>query len=113
MLSTLFVNSASEDGNFPVNSDYKWHKGDATSQRANNNTSANAVADVRGKVHFYEWDGEYPEGAEFTNATLDAVTTLVKEADADFATWLGDRLGKDIRGVQRDATSMWPGSYQN
>ena len=112
-LDGIFVNSESEESNFPVNEKYVWYKGSSGGQRANNNTSKTAVDDVRGNVYYYAWDGVYPEGAEFTNATLDEVTNLVKAADANFAEWLGDRLGKDIRGVQRDAASMWPGSYQN
>ena len=111
-LSEIYVNSASEDRNFPVSDDYVWYKGASNSQRENNRTTTALVEDVRGTVHYYAWDGAYPEGAEFTNATLEQVTQMVKDADAGFATWLGDRLGKDIRGNARDAQSMWPGSYQ-
>ena len=78
----------------------------------NKNASTTTVNDCRGKYYYYAWDGVYPEGAEFTNATLAQVTEWVTTADAAFATWLGDSLGKDIRGVSRDADSMWPGSYQ-
>ena len=119
-LDGIFVNSESEESNFPVNEKYVWYKGSSGGQRANNNTSKTAVDDVRGNVYYYAWDGAYPEGAEFTNATLTEVTALVKAADANFATWLGanssdpndNRLGKDIRGNARNAASMWPGSYQ-
>jgi hypothetical protein len=60
------------------------------------------------------------DGKTFTNTDLEHVTDLVTAADAGFAEWLGanssdpndNRLGKDIRGEQRDAASMWPGSYQ-
>ena len=98
---------------FPV--EPTWYKsGDGYADMWNNkNATTDIVDDCRGKLYYYAWDGAYPEGAEFTNATLTEVTDLVKAADANFAEWLGDRLGKDIRGVQRDAASMWPGSYQN
>ena len=78
----------------------------------NKNSTSTTVDDCRGKYYYYAWDGVYPEGVEFTNATLTQVTQWVNAADAAFATWLGDSLGKDIRGVSRDADSMWPGSYQ-
>lgn len=77
-----------------------------------NHATTTNVNDCRGKLYYYAWDGVYPEGSEFTNTTLAAVTALVKTADNGFATWLGERLGKDIRGNVRDAASMWPGSYQ-
>ena len=78
----------------------------------NKNAETTTVDDCRGKLYYYAWDGVYPEGATFTNATLEQVRGWVNDADAGFATWLGDRLGKDIRGKARDTQSMWPGSYQ-
>ena len=97
---------------FPVGPTWYGSSDSAGTMWNNKNASTTEVDDCRGKYYYYAWDGVYPEGAEFTNATLTQVTDWVKAADANFATWLGDRLGKDIRGVQRDATSMWPGSYQ-
>ena len=102
--------NAAEDVKFPVND--SWNSGDAAKMRQDNHTTAASVTDCRGKVYYYAWDGTYPSGVTFTPTTLENVTTLVNTADANFATWLGDSLGKDIRGVSRDADSMWPGSYQ-
>ena len=101
--------------NFPTGNDVWYPKsGNASTMKANNNTSKTSVDDVRGYVYYYKWNGESPtiDENQFTNATLTEVTALVNAADANFATWLGDRLGKDIRGNARNATSMWPGSYQ-
>ena len=97
---------------FPV--EPTWYKSTdgAANMWNNKNATATTVDDCRGKLYYYAWDGAYPDGAEFTNATLEQVTQMVKDADAGFATWLGDRLGKDIRGNARDPQSMWPGSYQ-
>lgn len=95
---------------FPVKPTWYGSKDGADYMWGNKNASTTTVGDCRGKYYYYAWDGVYPE--TFTNATLGQVTDWVTKADADFATWLGDRLGKDIRGVQRNANSMWPGSYQ-
>ena len=97
---------------FPVEPTWYGTSDHAGLMWGNKNASTTTVDDCRGKYYYYAWDGVYPEGAEFTNATLAQVTDWVNTADAAFATWLGDRLGKDIRGVSRDAASMWPGSYQ-
>ena len=98
---------------FPVEPTWYGSSDSAASMWGNKNASTTTVYDCRGKYYYYAWDGVYPEGAEFTNATLAQVTEWVNAADAAFATWLGDSLGKDIRGESRDAASMWPGSYQN
>lgn len=98
--------------NFPVG--YTWYKTNAAAMFANNQSSTLAVSDCRGNLHFYEWDGNVPVIDEnaFTKATLAQIQTLVTTADADFATWLGDALGKDIRGEERNAVAVWPGSYE-
>lgn len=98
--------------NFPVG--YTWYKTNATAMFTNNQSSTLAVSDCREKLHFYKWDGMTPTIDEkiFTKATLDQIRALVTTADADFAIWLGNSLGKDIRGVSRDESAMWPGSYQ-
>lgn len=97
---------------FPVTPTWYGSSDSAASMWGNKNASTTTVDDCRVKYYYYAWDGVYPEGAEFTNATLAQVTEWVNTADAAFATWLGDSLGKDIRGESRDADSMWPGSYQ-
>ena len=97
---------------FPVAPTWYGNNDHAGVMWGNKNAKTTTVDDCRGKLYYYAWDGVYPEGATFTNATLEQVTQMVTAADAGFATWLGDRLGKDIRGKARDAQSMWPGSYQ-
>ena len=103
--------SAAADVKFPVSG--SWNSGNAATMKEDNETTTANVDDCRGKVYYYAWDGTYPSGVVFTPTTLQNVTNLVTAADANFATWLGDSLGKDIRGKSRDADSMWPGSYQN
>ena len=97
---------------FPVAPTWYGNNDHAGVMWGNKNAKTTTVDDCRGKLYYYAWDGVYPEGATFTNATLEQVTQMVTAADAGFATWLGDRLGKDIRGKARDTQSMWPGSYQ-
>lgn len=99
--------------NFPVG--YTWYKTNAATMFANNQSSTLAVSDCRGNLHFYEWDGNVPVIDEntFTKATLAQIQTLVSTADADFAAWLGDALSKDIRGEERNAVAVWPGSYED
>lgn len=97
---------------FPVTPTWYGSSDSAAAMWGNKNASSTTVDDCRGRYYYYAWDGIYPEDVTFTNATLTQVTEWVNTADANFATWLGDNLGKDIRGVSRDAASMWPGSYQ-
>lgn len=106
---------------FPVEPTWYRSNQGAADMWGNKNAEEKTVADCRDKLYYYAWDGVYPDDATFINTTLENVTNLVKEADAGFAEWLGanstdpndNRLGQDIRGVQRNANSMWPGSYQN
>jgi hypothetical protein len=75
-------------------------------------TSSTAVADARGSVHYYIWNGSIPADlGTITFPTLTQVKTAL--GTSDFLTWLGDtNLSVDIRGVMRDTNAMWPGSYQ-
>ena len=73
-------------------------------------------------VKAYSWDGVC-EG--FTRTSLSSVKTLIggtANVGSDFLTWLesedlkvngAEALAVDIRGNARNATAMWPGSYEN
>lgn len=102
--------------NFPVNNTATWYKTDATAMYSNNQTSTLAVSDCREYIHFYAWEGAIPEAitgaSDFTKISLTSLSSTVSTANAAFATWLGDNLGKDIRGNARNASAMWPGSYE-
>ena len=97
--------------NFPVNT--TWFAGSAAAMYKANLTTKTEVEDCRGNIHYYAWDGAYPDGMTFTPASLEAVNKLVQTADSGFASWLGDSLSKDIRGVARNTSAMWPGSYED
>lgn len=77
-----------------------------------NGTSV-STGDVRDHIYVYDWSGSI---AGYTNATftqLKEALVSVSTVGPAFATWLGDNeLKKDIRGVSRDESAMWPGSYQ-
>ena len=97
--------------NFPVNT--TWYAGSADQMYTSNQTSTMAVNDCRGNIYFYAWDGTYPEETTYTLASLETVKSLVKSASGGFSEWLGDKLGKDIRGNARNTAAMWPGSYED
>ena len=61
------------------------------------------------RIRYYEWNGMV-DGITF--GTLETIGEKVKTANAAFKTWLGDKLGVDIRGASRTSTAMWPGSYE-
>lgn len=101
------------NSNFPADGNV-WYVTNAAAQYKNNRTSTTTVSDCRGTIHYYKWSGIVPESlGSFTNATLAGITQTIQSADANFASWLGDRLGKDIRGVARNTSAMWPGSYED
>jgi hypothetical protein len=89
-----------------------WYNTNAATMNSDDQTSSTVVADARGSVHYYIWNGSIP--ADLGTITFPTLTQ-VKDAlgTSDFLTWLGDaNLSVDIRGVMRDTNAMWPGSYQ-
>ncbi|MBR0245022.1 MAG: hypothetical protein IJQ61_00920 [Bacteroidales bacterium] len=89
-----------------------WYKENSTTMNGNDQTSTTTVKDARGAIHYYVWDGTIPnELGDVFNPTLVQVKTSL--GDSDFLTWLGDAsLSVDIRGVARNTSAMWPGSYE-
>lgn len=73
--------------------------------------------------YIYPWDGTTTLGA-LTKTSLSNIKTLISGTDKigpGFLTWLEsdelkvngvEALAVDIRGVSRDESAMWPGSYQ-
>lgn len=73
--------------------------------------------DIRGHFYCYDWPGSI-DGKTIVYPTLDQIkacmtATSENTIGADFLTWLGDaNLSVDIRGVARNTSAMWPGSYE-
>lgn len=100
--------------NFPDTAENAWYKTNAAAMYTNDQTTTEEVSDVREKLHYYKWSGSVPSTiGEFTKATLENVSTAVLTADSDFYNWVSASLSKDIRGVARNTSAMWPGSYED
>ncbi len=93
-----------------------WYKEQAKTMYGNNNTETKEVKDYRENIHFYAWSNlPTAEGIEtYSNPSLSNVQTLVNTRDASFYNWLNTNgyLSVDIRGVARNTSAMWPGSYE-
>ena len=102
------------ESNFP-NDGNVWYLTDYVTMYKNDQTTKEEVSDVRGYRHYYKWTGSVPAIGEskYTKATSKEVATAVQTADADFYDWVSASLFKDIRGVSRNTTAMWPGSYED
>lgn len=111
-LSGVVVRKEAES-NFPADGNI-WYYGDYSKQFKNNQTSTTNVDDCRGTINYYKWSGVIPSDFDnFTKPSLSEIETKVQRADVDFYSWVSGSLGKDIRGVARNTTSMWPGSYED
>lgn len=93
-----------------------WYKVNAKTMYGNNNTETKEVNDYRESIHFYAWNNlPTAEGIEsYSNPSLSSVQTIVNTRDAAFGNWLSTNgsLAVDIRGVARNTSAMWPGSYE-
>ena len=109
-LSGISIKASSP--NFPNGT--TWYKSGATDMWGANQTTKSATTDARGYIYYYVWDGTTPVIDEntFTSGSYSEIQTAANSVNSDFVTWLGENLGKDIRGVARDTDAMWPGSYQ-
>ena len=74
-------------------------------------------------IYVYDWDGTTTVG-QVTKTSLADIKTLISgtaNVGADFLSWLEsdelkvngvEALAMDIRGVARNTSAMWPGSYE-
>lgn len=100
-------------GNFPGTGVTAWYKTNADTMYANDQSSTVTVSDCRENIHFYSWDGTIPAAiGDFSKTNSTSLSSVVSTANSEFATWLGENLVKDIRGVARNTSAMWPGSYE-
>ena len=104
--SGIKTTKSANSPNFPNPEDTYWYVGSTSDMNADNQTSPENSS-VR--IRYYEWNGMV-DGITF--GTLETIGEKVKTANAAFKTWLGDKLGVDIRGASRTSTAMWPGSYE-
>ena len=75
-------------------------------------------------IYVYDWDGTTTVG-QVTKTSLADIKTLISgtaNVGADFLSWLEsdelkvngvEALAMDIRGVARNTSAMWPGSYED
>ena len=72
--------------------------------------AAGKAAGVTSGMSYYSWNGTDPEFGKTTKAAL-----VDKISATDFYTWLNGlgALDVDIRGALRDASAIWPGSFEN
>ena len=75
-------------------------------------------------IYVYDWDGTTTVG-QVTKTSLADIKTLISgtaNVGTDFLSWLGsdelkvngvEALAMDIRGVARNTSAMWPGSYED
>ena len=103
------------DANANTNFANGWYKTNALTMYGDNQTKTQTANGWT--THYYEWSN-LPTATGIDSYTYPSLTTvggLVNTADADFYTWLNTNgyLGKDIRGVSRNSSAMWPGSYEN
>ena len=76
------------------------------------------VNDVRGHIYAYNWNGTLLNDKAYTKASYEQVVaalTNTTQVGPAFLEWLGNgaELKKDIRGVARNTSAMWPGSYED
>jgi hypothetical protein len=99
---TLTLDSAST-GNFDG-----MHKSD-TRKQASGTTQA-SWEDACWK--FYRYSSNFPGYNTYSKITKTAFTNYLNSACSAFVTWLGDDIGKDQLGNDRNDTNWRPGAYQ-
>ena len=72
----------------------------------------------RNSIRVFDWNGVLANGKTFTNQSYDTISGIITKTAGvgpAFMEWLnnGAELKKDIRGVARNTSAMWPGSYED
>lgn len=91
-----------------------WYDSSAATMKTDDQAETIDVNDVREKVYYYPWPSPKPAALnDVSYPSLTNVKNALGDSASAFITWLtDDNLSKDIRGVERTTTAMWPGSYQ-
>ena len=76
------------------------------------------VSTPRNTINVFDWSGALANEKTFNKQSYDTISGIISNTTGvgpAFLEWLGNgaELKKDIRGVARNTSAMWPGSYED